>query len=74
MADVMPAGVDWVKAGAAEFDPDNNKVTTAEGRSFKYEYLVVATGMQVGTVSVYNTVWFNCNKYARHTLQPFANA
>jgi sulfide:quinone oxidoreductase len=47
MADVMPAGVDWIRAGAAEFDPDNNKVTTADGRSIKYDYLVVATGMQV---------------------------
>jgi sulfide:quinone oxidoreductase len=46
----MPAGVDWVKAGAAEFDPDNNKITTADGRTIKYEYLVVATGMQVRRV------------------------
>ncbi|WIA37719.1 hypothetical protein OEZ86_014601 [Tetradesmus obliquus] len=46
MADVMPANVDWVKAAAAEFDPDNNKITTADGCSIKYEYLVVATGMQ----------------------------
>lgn len=48
MADVMPEHVDWVKAGVAELDPDQNKIQTADGRTIKYDYLIVATGMQVG--------------------------
>lgn len=47
MADIMPENVDWVKAGVSEFDPDNNTITTTDGRTIAYEYLVVATGMQV---------------------------
>lgn len=38
--------VTWIKDEAASFDPENNTVTTKEGKEIAYEYLVVATGVQ----------------------------
>jgi NADPH-dependent 2,4-dienoyl-CoA reductase/sulfur reductase-like enzyme len=46
MGDVLPAGADWVPAHVTEFRPSDNRVTTSDGRSYEYDYLVVATGMQ----------------------------
>ncbi len=43
-ADLMPAGVDWVREMVAEYDPDNNTVVTDSGQRIQYDYLVVATG------------------------------
>jgi len=46
MADVMPPKAKWIKAAAAEFDPQNNKVTLSDGSKIKYDVLVVAMGIQ----------------------------
>jgi sulfide:quinone oxidoreductase len=46
-AEFMPDGVKWVKDSAAEFNPDNNTVTTAGGQTINYDYLVVAAGLQL---------------------------
>ena len=43
-ADLMPAGVEWVKDMVAEFDPAANAVVTASGQRIAYDYLVVAVG------------------------------
>ncbi len=45
-SDIMPSGVKWVKDSVNEFDPDNNKVTTAKNGDINYDFLVVATGLQ----------------------------
>lgn len=47
MASVMPSGVNWIKEYAETFDPENNKVTTANGNEFTYDYLVVAPGLRM---------------------------
>ena len=47
MASVMPSGVNWIKEYAEEIDPKNNKVTTANGNEFTYDYLVVAPGLRM---------------------------
>jgi len=47
MREVMPKGVTWIKESAASFDPDANTVTTAEGNTYGYDYLVMAAGIQV---------------------------
>lgn len=44
-ASYMPDGVNWIEEGVAEFDPVGNKVVTTGGRSVRYDYLVVTTGM-----------------------------
>jgi sulfide:quinone oxidoreductase len=46
-ADFLPAGVQWVKEAVAEFDPEAKIVTTTGGRQIAYDYLVVATGVQL---------------------------
>lgn len=42
-----PPGVDWVKDFVAEFDPDTNAIVTRDGQRLPYDYLVVATGVQL---------------------------
>ena len=44
---VIPKNVKWIKEAAASFEPEQNKVTTVEGNSFTYDYLVVAPGIQL---------------------------
>jgi len=46
-AEFMPKGVKWIKEKAVEFDPDNNKVITANGQEVSYDYMIVATGLQL---------------------------
>lgn len=38
--------VTWIKDEVASFDPDANTLKTKEGRDVRYDYLIVATGMQ----------------------------
>ncbi|NPA65848.1 MAG: NAD(P)/FAD-dependent oxidoreductase [Epsilonproteobacteria bacterium] len=44
--DFIPDDVNWIKDEVKTFDPDNNKVITRAGKEVKYDYLVVATGLQ----------------------------
>ena len=44
--DFIPDDVKWIKDEVKAFDPDNNKVVTRAGEEVKYDYLVVATGLQ----------------------------
>lgn len=46
-ADLMPAGVEWVKEMVSEFDPEANAIVTDAGRRIEYDYLIVATGLQL---------------------------
>lgn len=43
MAGVMPQGVDWLRTAVAGFDPASNSVTTTDGKTVKYDYLVVVS-------------------------------
>ena len=46
-ADFQPAGITWVKDMVAGFDPAANTVVTAGGQRIDYDFLVVATGVQL---------------------------
>jgi sulfide:quinone oxidoreductase len=46
-ADFIPAGVKWIPEMVAEFDPAANAVVTSGGQRIAYDYLVVATGLQL---------------------------
>lgn len=46
-ADVIPYGVKWIKDAVATFQPNENQLTTRDGVSVSYEYLIVAPGIQV---------------------------
>ncbi|RAL19973.1 pyridine nucleotide-disulfide oxidoreductase [Lujinxingia litoralis] len=47
MSEVIPPGVTWLKEPAATFAPDAHSVTTAEGRTYSYDQLIVAPGLQL---------------------------
>ena len=46
-ADFIPDGATWIKDFVQSFDPINNSLTTQDGSTFTYDYLVVAAGIQV---------------------------
>ncbi|UYV18644.1 FAD-dependent oxidoreductase [Halomonas qaidamensis] len=46
-AQFVPRGVKWVREYAASIDADNKRVGLANGATLDYEYLVVATGIQL---------------------------
>ncbi|MBN9673556.1 NAD(P)/FAD-dependent oxidoreductase [Roseibium aggregatum] len=46
-ADWLPRTVDWISEGAAEIDPDAKQVTTTSGKTLGYDYLIVATGIEL---------------------------
>jgi len=46
-ADVIPRGVNWIKEKVASFHPEDNFITLENGTQLKYEYLVVAPGIQL---------------------------
>lgn len=46
-SDYIPEGAKWLKTSVTGFDPEQNLVLTADGRSHGYQYLVVALGMQL---------------------------
>ena len=47
MASVMPKGVTWVKAAAASFQPDDERVTLVDGSVLAYNVLIVAPGIRL---------------------------
>lgn len=47
MASVMPRGVRWIKAAAAEFAPERNTVVLADGSELAYRSLVVCPGLKL---------------------------
>ncbi|WP_339230558.1 FAD/NAD(P)-binding oxidoreductase [Oceanobacillus sp. FSL K6-2867] len=44
---LIPKGVDWLKESVIAFEPDNNQLTTDDGTTISYQYLVVAAGIQI---------------------------
>ena len=45
--DYVPKGVEWVADKVAEIDPEGRKVVTAGGKSLPYDFLIVATGLEL---------------------------
>jgi len=46
-ADFIPEGATWIKDFVDSFDPDNNTLTTRDGTTYSYDYLVVTAGIQI---------------------------
>lgn len=44
---VIPRGVAWIKDAAVGVDPVNNSVALASGKSVEYQWLIVASGIQL---------------------------
>lgn len=51
-ADYVPYGVEFIEERVAEIDPEGNTVVTASGRSVPYDFLVVATGLQLDYAAI----------------------
>jgi len=51
-AEYLPKGVEWVEETVAAFDPEGNRVVTEKGRSFGYDFLVVATGLKLDYAAI----------------------
>lgn len=47
MASLIPAGVQWIKAAVATFEPQHNTLTLADGRLLGYQQLVVCPGLKL---------------------------
>ncbi|SFE56455.1 bifunctional protein tyrosine phosphatase family protein/NAD(P)/FAD-dependent oxidoreductase [Nitrosomonas sp. Nm166] len=47
MADVIPPKAKWIQTAATGFDPDNNLVNLADGRSIGYRQLIVCPGIRL---------------------------
>jgi sulfide:quinone oxidoreductase len=47
MDTLIPKHAEWIQQNVAEFNPEGNSVTFENGEKVKYEYLVVATGIEV---------------------------
>ena len=43
----IPKGVEWVPEPVAEIDPEGKKVITANARAVPYDFLIVATGLEL---------------------------
>ncbi len=46
-ADVIPAGVKWIRDAITEFEPEHNRVKGKSGESYTYDVMVVAPGIQL---------------------------
>jgi len=46
-APLIPRGVEWINAGAAEIDPVGRTVVTTSGVRISYDFLIVATGVEL---------------------------
>ncbi len=47
MADVIPAGVEWIRQAVGGFLPEENRVVLADGSTLAYRVLVVAVGIRL---------------------------
>jgi len=47
MKDVLPSKAKWLKDSVTSFDPSGSKLETAAGDSVSYDWLVIATGLQL---------------------------
>ena len=47
MKDVLPSKAKWLKDSVTSFDPASNKLETSAGDSVSYDWLVIATGLQL---------------------------
>lgn len=46
-AEYVPKGAELITQPVAEFDPDANKIVTADGSTIEYDYLILATGLDL---------------------------
>lgn len=73
MSEVMPSQAEWIQDAAETFAPHENTVITKHGLKIKYDFLVVAMGIQVrfdmieGLVEALETPYV-CSNYSYNTV------
>ncbi len=50
--DFFPSEAKWIQDSVAEFHPEKNKVKTENGKIVEYDYMIVATGLQLNYESI----------------------
>ncbi|UCU96013.1 NAD(P)/FAD-dependent oxidoreductase [Hydrogenophaga taeniospiralis] len=50
--DYLPQGVEWVTERVAEIDPEGNKVVTESGKAMAYDFLILATGLELNYAGI----------------------
>lgn len=73
-ADFIPPGATWIRDAVQSFDPENNSLTTRDGKTLTYDQLVVAAGIQLDwdkIKGVRDTLGKNgvCSNYSYETVQ-----
>ncbi len=48
----IPKGVEWITEAVAEIDPEGNKIVTASGKAVPYDFLFVATGLELNYAGI----------------------
>ena len=75
---VIPEGATWIKDAVESFQPDQNQLTTKNGNTYSYDYLIVALGIQLnwnwvkglpGTLGKNNVTSNYSFKYAPYTFK-----
>ncbi len=51
-ADFIPSGTKWLQDKVVEFKPDTNSVVTEKNGEVKYDFMVVATGLQINFAGI----------------------
>jgi sulfide:quinone oxidoreductase len=46
-ASVIPRRAKWIQEAVTKFDPEHNRLETADGQIIEYQYLIVAAGIQI---------------------------
>lgn len=74
MESVIPDGAVWIKEGIKTFNPDQNEVNTTKDKSFTYDYLVVAAGIEInwgGIKGLEETLGKNgvCSNYSEEHVE-----
>ena len=47
MESLLPAGAKWLQESVVSFEPDHNRLLTSSGDTVTYDWLVIATGLQL---------------------------
>lgn len=72
-ASVIPRKATWIQDAVTEFQPENNRILTRNGRTIEYKYLVVCAGIQInwdGIKGLKETIGKNgvCSNYSYETV------
>jgi sulfide:quinone oxidoreductase len=44
---LLPSGVDWIRSGVQQFLPNQSRLLLEDGQIVTYEFLVIATGIEL---------------------------